>query len=63
MHAEQGDSNAPFELFLSGNNIIFTLGYLGKMSPGYRGLIQIVLIRTLILPIVVQLSVNRGKRS
>ena len=39
---------------LTGDKIIVTLVYLGKMSPSHRGWIQIVLIWTLILPIVVQ---------
>ena len=39
---------------LTGDKIIVTLVYLGKMSPSHRGWIQIVLIWTLILLIVVQ---------
>ena len=39
---------------LTGDKIIVTLVYLGKMSPSQRGWIQIVLIWTLILLIVIQ---------
>ena len=39
---------------LTGDKIIVTLVYLGKMSPSHQGWIKTVLIWTLILPIVVQ---------